>query len=100
MTNISSYPKKLIPISINNSLPSANLHIGNLEDEENCIRILVDTRATMNTGSLEYQLWEMSHCPEMVKEYLQYGKDTEYDVIHQLAALDLKIRIKMLIMVR
>ena len=79
-----------MPISIHNYLPSVNLHSDNLEDDENRIRILVDTEATMNTGSLEYHLWVMSQYPEMVEEYIQYGKDTTYDVVHLLAAIDLR----------
>ena len=69
-------------ISINNSLPSINLHIDNPEDDENHIRILGDTGAVMNTGSLEYHLWVMSQCPEC-------GKNTSYDIFHLLTALDL-----------
>ena len=83
MTNISSSSKKPILLSINNSLPSANLHIGNLEDDEN-------RGAAIGTRSLEYRMWVMSQCPEMVEEYLQCGKDTAYDVVHILATLDLK----------
>lgn len=32
----------------------------------------------------------MSQCPDIVDEFLQCGKDIEYDVVHLLAALDLK----------
>lgn len=56
-----------MPISINNSLTSVNLHIGNPEDDESHIRMLVDTGVAMNTGSIEYHLWVMSQCPEIVK---------------------------------
>ena len=77
-------------ISINNSLRCVNLHIGNSEDNENRIRMLVYTRAVINSGSLEYHLRVMSQCPEMVEEYLQCGKDTAYDLFHLVATLDLK----------
>ena len=60
-----------MPIIINDSLLSVNLHIGNPEDDENHIRILTDTGATMNTRSLEYNLWILYQCPETEKEYLQ-----------------------------
>ena len=33
----------------------------------------------------------MSQCPDIVEECLQYGKDTEYDVVHLLVALDLSL---------
>ena len=79
-----------MPISIHNYLPSVNLHSDNPEDDENRIRILVDIEATMNTGSLEYYQWVMSQFPEMVEEYIQYGKDTAYNVVHLLAAIDLR----------
>lgn len=49
MTNISSFPKEPILISINNSILSVNLRIGNPENDENCIRILVNTGAGINT---------------------------------------------------
>ena len=87
-------------ISINNSLPTVNLLIGNPEDDENRTQMLVDTGPAMNTESLEYHLWVIFQCPEMVEEYLQCGKDTGYNVVHLLAALDLKTRIKMLVMGR
>ena len=54
MTNISSSPKKHMHISINNSLPTVNLLIGNPEDDENRTQMLVDTGPAMNTESLEY----------------------------------------------
>ena len=70
MTNIFSSSKKPIHISINNSLPSINLHNGNSEDDENRMSMLVDTGAAMNTGSLNYHLLVMSQYPEIVEEYL------------------------------
>ena len=51
MTNISSSPKKSMPISINNSLSSINLHIGNPDGDENRIRMHFNTGAVMNTGN-------------------------------------------------
>ena len=57
-------------------------------DEENKIRMLLDTGAAMNSGSLAYHLWVMSQCPEMVAEFIQYEDDTGYDVVQLLAALD------------
>ena len=79
-----------MPIGINNSLPSVSLILGIQEDEESKMRMLVDTGAAMNTGNLQYHLWVMSQCPDIVHEFLQCGKDTAYDVVHLLAALDLK----------
>ena len=32
----------------------------------------------------------MSQCPDIVNECLQCGKNTAYDVVHLLAALDFK----------
>ena len=79
-----------MPISINISLSSVHLNIGLLVDEENKIRMLVDTSAAMNTGNLDYHKWLMSQCPSMVAEYLECGAGTEYDVVQFLATLDLK----------
>ena len=90
MANISSPPKKPMSISIKNYLPSINLHIGNLEDDENRIQIRVDAGAAMNTRSLEYHLWVIYQCLKMVEEYLQCGIDIVYDVVYLLATLDLK----------
>ena len=79
-----------MPISIRNSFPSISLHISIPDNNENHIRILVDTGATMNKGNLDYHLWVVSQCPGMVDEYLQCGKDTTYDVVNLLADLNLK----------
>ena len=87
--NISQAIKKPMPISINNSLPSVTLHLGLLEDEENTMRMLVDTGAAMNSGNLAYHLWVMSECPEMVGEFIQCGGISDYNVVKLLAALDL-----------
>ena len=54
------------------------------------MRMLVDTGAATNTGILDYHLWVISQCPDMVEEYSQCGKDVAYDVVHLLADLDLK----------
>ena len=51
--------------------------------------MLVDTGTAMNAGNLKYHLWVMSQCPDIVEEFLQCSKDTDYDVVHLLAALDL-----------
>ena len=53
------------------------------------MRILVDTGIAMNTGNFDFHMWVMSQCPDIVDEFLQCGKDTAYDVVHLLAALDL-----------
>ena len=70
LSNISSPNQKSMPISINNSFPSVHMNIGLLVDEENKMRMLVDTSAAMNTGNLDYHKWVMSQCPSMVAEYL------------------------------
>ena len=51
---ISSSNQKLMPISINNSFSSVYLTTSLMLDEENKIRMLVDTNATMKTGNLDY----------------------------------------------
>ena len=58
-------------------------------EADNGMRMLVDTGAAINSGYLDYHLWVMSQCPEMVAEFLQCGPDTDYDVVQLLAALDL-----------
>ena len=44
----------------------------------------------MNTSKFDFHMWVMSQCLDIVDEFLQCGKDTAYDVVHLLAALDLK----------
>ena len=70
-----------MPIPINNSLSSVCLHLGSVEDEENKMRMLLDTGAAMNSGNLTYHLGVMSQCPEMVGKFIQCGDGTEYDVV-------------------
>ena len=48
-----------MPISINNSLPSVSLILGIREDEENKMRMLVDTGVAMNTGNIDFYMWIM-----------------------------------------
>ena len=86
---ISSSLRKPMPISINNSLPSVYLHLGNLEDDENRMQMLVGTGAAMTTGDLKYHHWAMSQCSDIVEEYLQREENTEYDVVNLLAHLGL-----------
>ena len=50
----------------------------------------MDTGFAMNTGNIDFHMWVMSQCPDIVDDFLQCGKDTEYDVVHLLAALDLE----------
>ena len=78
-----------MPITINNSLPSVNMLIGILVDDENKMSILVDTGATMNIGDNTYHQWVMSQCHSMVAEYIECGPNTEYDVVQISAALDM-----------
>ena len=87
--NISHATKKPIPISINNSLLSVNLHLGLIEDDENKMRMLVETGVAMNLGNIAYHLWVMYECLEMVGEFIQCGGKSDYDVVKLLAALDL-----------
>ena len=54
VTKFSSFPKKPVPININNSLPSINLPLLNPNDDEHRMRILVDTGAVTNTGNFQY----------------------------------------------
>ena len=81
VNNLTSFSQKLMPIQINNYLPSIYLHLGLIEDEENKMRMLLDTGATMNSGNLNYHLWVMSQCPEMFDEFIQCEADTGYHVV-------------------
>ena len=78
-----------MPIPINNSLPSVCLHLGLVDNEENKIRMLLDTGDDMNLGNLTHHILVMLEYLEMVGEFIQCGADTRYDVVQLLAALDL-----------
>ena len=60
-------------------------------DDENCMRMLVNTGAAMNAGHLNSHLWVMSQCLELVADFLHCGEGTEYDAVQLLAALDLEL---------
>ena len=76
-------------IQIKNSLPSIYLHLRLIEDEVNKMRMLLDTGATMDSGNLNYYLWIMSQCPEIIDEFIQCECDTGYDFVKVMATLDL-----------
>ena len=52
--------------------------------------MFVDTGDAINTGNFDFHMWVMSQCLDIVDGFLQCGKDTAYDVVHLLAALNLK----------
>ena len=70
-------------------MPSVHLHVGTIVDDENKMRIFVDTDDVITTGNKVYHQWVMTQYPNMVSEYLECGDNTEYDVVQLLAALDL-----------
>ena len=70
INNISHSQYKSIHISINSSLPSVNLHLGIIEDDDNCMKILLDTGASMNTCNLSCHILVMSQCTEMMGKFL------------------------------
>ena len=92
--HISPSTQKPMPIPINNSLPSVCLHLGSVEDEKNKMRMLLNTDAVMNLGSLAYYLWIVLQCPEMVCDFIQCCDGTRYDIVHFLVALDLDVSLQ------
>ena len=58
------------------------MYVGTIANDENKMRIPVDTGTALNTT--------MSQYPSTVAEYLEFGADTQYDVDQLLTALDLK----------
>ena len=81
VNNHTSSSQEPMPIQINNFLLSICLYLGLIEDEKNKMRMLLDTGAVTNSSNLNYHLWVMSQCPEMVGEFIQCEADTEYDVV-------------------
>ena len=83
-----------MPIKINNSHPSINFRFGGKKDDDNRMMMMVDTSTAIKTGNLNYHLWVMSQCQEIVAKYLQCEEDTEYEVVQLLAILDLNMEFK------
>ena len=94
VSNISSSPQKPMHITMNNSLPLINFHIGLVLEVEDYMHKLVDTGVVMNDVNNNYQLWLMSQYSAMVAEYMQCDINTEYDVVQPLATLDLNITLQ------
>ena len=86
-------------IYINNSLSSIHLYVYIIRDDKNKIQILVNTGAVMNKGNKEYHQWVIIQSSNMVTEYLEYGDDTEYNVVQLLNTFDFKKNINLLIIV-
>ena len=80
-----------MPIAINNSIPSIKFYLRLILEAEDCMRILVNTCAAMNTGNIDYYLWVMSQCPTMVAEHLKCDPNTKYDIVKLFATLDLNV---------
>ena len=58
-----------MPISINNSLPFINLHLGMVQDDENHTRMFIDTDAVKYTSNISCNLWVMLEFSEMTGEF-------------------------------
>ena len=63
-----------MPVGINNSLPSVSLILGILEDDENKVRMLVDTGAAMNMGNCRFHMFVMSQCPDIVDNFCNMAR--------------------------
>ena len=70
-----------MPLSINNSLPSTCLHLGLIDEEENKVRMLLDTSVVMNSGNMSYHLWVISEYPEVADKFIQCSSNTGNDVV-------------------
>ena len=60
VSNISSSLRNPMSITINNYLISIHFPLGGKIDDDNRVRMLVNTGATMNSGHLNYHLWVIS----------------------------------------
>ena len=80
-----------MPITINNFFPQLILYLVLILEVEKCIRVLVDAGATTNADNMDYHVWVMSQCPEMVVEYLQYDPNVDFDAVQRLAVLYLNV---------
>ena len=59
-------------------------------DDENKMRILIDTGTTMSAGNNDYYQWVTSQCLCIVAKYLKCGSGTKYDIVQILVYLNLK----------
>ena len=87
VNNISRSTQKLIPID--NSILSVFFSLGLVVDEENKMRVLLDTDSPMNSENIIYHMRVISECQEMVGQFIQCGANTGYDVVQLLVALNL-----------
>ena len=76
-------------ILINKYLQYVNLHLDIVEDDDNCMRILIITGAAMNIGNMSQNIQIMSECLEKVEKFLQYGMNTDHNILQFLAVLDI-----------
>ena len=58
----------------------SHFYLEGKKDDDNCMRMLVNTGTVINTGNLKYHLWVTLHYLEMVEEYLQCKEGTKYEV--------------------
>ena len=58
------------------------------KNEENKIRMLLNTSTVANSGNISYHLLVRLECPKMVGKFIKFGVNTEYDVVQLLVALD------------
>ena len=74
-------------ISINNNLPCVDFHLGTGTCKTPCLRALVDSRAAMTSGNLDYHRTVMSRFPDIVAEYIECEPGTKYDMVQLKVAV-------------
>ena len=70
-----------MPISNTNNLPCVDFQLGTCTRKTPCLRVLVDSRAAMNSGNLDYHRTVMSRSPDILAEYIDCEPGTKYDMV-------------------
>ncbi|MGH7974564.1 MAG: hypothetical protein ACREBR_03475 [bacterium] len=78
--------RRPMPITINNGLPTVLFDIGT-ELDNNCLTLVVDTAAGVNTGYKAYHKWILQEHPELVHSYEECDGQHPFDALRLQGAL-------------
>ena len=78
---------RLMPLSLDNDLPSALFRFGTSDNDEIPFPCHLDSCAAMNTGSLVLHQWIITNYPEIVQSYEQFDDNTPFAPISLACAV-------------
>ena len=77
----------IMPLSLDNDLPSALFRFGTSDDNEVPFPCHLDSCAAMNTGSLVLHQWIITNYPAIVQSYEQFDDSTPFTPISLACAI-------------